>query len=271
VIERLHRDLGLEQGEMTAITDDEAPQLMRAIVAGQIHQLWMADERGQYEHVTTRKQRELSSSSVVRGARLVTGTPFDLEVPMRGGELSTLHLLQNVTVVDTRWLLEFSPEQFGTRKPEIYYDPRLGGLASRQRIRFGKIVLEGASEPIMENTTTTQRQFVDAFTDWAHSKVERELRILGRYNRNVPNVTRNQVQHYIRTRSPWITNLQQLEANDKKMLLMASEPETYLGRDFRIELERRGGRSHDTHHKPHESRRRGWQPRHKRKYHRDTR
>ena len=266
VIARLHRDLGLEQGELTAITPDEAAQLMRAIIAGQIHQLWMVDDRGQYEHITTRKQRELSSSSVVRGARLVTGTPFDLEVPMRGGELSTLHLLQNVTVVNTSWLLELAPEQFGTRKPEVYYDPRLGGLASRQRVRFGKIVLEGSAEPIMDNTPQAQRQFVDAFVDWAHSRVERELRILGRYNQSVPVVTRTQVQHYVRTRSPQITNVQQLEANEKKALLAAAEPETYLGQDFRIELERKGGRSEERHHRPHNGHHRGWQPRHKRKY-----
>ena len=266
VIARLHRDLGLEQGELTAITPDEAAQLMRAIIAGQIHQLWMVDDRGQYEHVTTRKQRELSSSSVVRGARLVTGTPFDLEVPMRGGELSTLHLLQNVTVVNTSWLLELAPEQFGTRKPEVYYDPRLGGLASRQRVRFGKIVLEGSAEPIMDNTPQAQRQFVDAFVDWAHGRAERELRILGRYNRSVPVVTRTQVQHYVRTRSPQITNVQQLEANEKKALLAAAEPETYLGQDFRIELERKGGRSEERHHRPHNGHHRGWQPRHKRKY-----
>ena len=268
VIERLHRDLGLEQGELTAIMPDEAAQLMRAIIAGQIHQLWMVDDRGQYEHVTTHKQRELSSSSVVRGARLVTGTPFDLEVPMRGGELSTLHLLQNVTVVNTSWLLELAPEQFGTRKPEVYYDPRLGGLASRQRVRLGKIVLEGSAEPIMDNTPQAQRQFIDAFVDWAHSRVERELHILGRYNRGVPVVTHTQVQHYVRTRSPRITNLQQLEADEKKALLAAAEPETYLGQDFRIELERKGGRSEERHHRPHNGHRRGWQPRHKRKYNR---
>lgn len=185
---------------------------------------------------------------------------------MRGGELSTLHLLQNVTVVNTSWLLELAPEQFGTRKPEVYYDPRLGGLASRQRVRFGKIVLEGSAEPIMDNTPQAQRQFVDAFVDWAHGRVERELRILGRYNRSVPVVTRTQVQHYVRTRSPQITNVQQLEANEKKALLAAAEPETYLGQDFRIELERKGGRSEERHHRPHNGHRRGWQPRHKRKY-----
>lgn len=268
VVERLHRDLGLEQGEMTVITPDEAAQLMRAIVAGQIHQLWMVDDHGRYEHVTTHQQRELSSSSVVRGVRLVSGTPFDLEVPTRGGELETLHLLQNVTVVDTKWLLELSPERFATRKPEMYYDPRLGGLARRQRVRFGKMVLEGTVEPVMDTSSQSQHQFVDAFTDWAHGKVDRELRILGRYNRNVPNVTRSQVQQYVRMRSPWVTNLQQLEAADKRALLAAAEPETYLGRDFRVDLERKGNRS-EQHHHPHEHRRRGWQPQHKRKYKRD--
>lgn len=274
VIERLHRDLGLDwQGlEVTPspVKQDEARQLMRAIVAGQIDQLWMADERGRYEHVTTHQQRELSSSSVVKGARLVTGTPFDLEVPLRGGELETLHLLQNVTVVDTKWLLELSPEQFGTRRPEVYYDPRLGGLARRQRVRFGKVILEGTAEPVMDDSPDLQRQFIEAFTDWAHGKIERELGVLGRYNRNVPGVTRSQVGQYVRTRSPRVTNLQQLESGDKKALLEAAELETYLGQDFRMELERKGERS-SHHHKPHEGRRHGWQPRHKRKYRRDRR
>ncbi len=270
VIERLHRDLGLEQnaqGQTLSIGDEEARQLMRAIVAGQVHQLWTLDDRGRYEHIDTHQQRELSSSSVVRGARLVTGTPFDLEVPVRGGELETLHLLQNVTVVDTKWLLELAPEQFGTRKPEIYYDPRLGGLAKRQRVRFGKLVLEGTTEPIVDSSPDLRRQFVEAYTEWALARVERELRILGRYNRSVPTVTRSQVAHYVRTCSPRITNLQQLEASDKKALLAAAEPETYLGRDFRVELERRGGRTRD--HHAHEGRRRGWQPRHKRRKRRD--
>ncbi len=269
VIERLHRDLGLEQGEQTPITPDEATQLMRAIVAGQVHQLWMVDDHGRYEHVTTRQQRELSSSSVVRGARLVTGTPFDLEVPTRGGELETLHLLQNVTVVDTKWLLELAPEQFGTRKPEIYYDSRLGGLAKRQRVRFGKMVLEGTTEAIVDSSPELQRQFVEAYTEWAFGRVERDLRILGRYNRSVPSVTRSQVGHYVRTRSPRITNLQQLESSDKKALLAAAEPETYLGSDFRVELERKGGHTHSDRHHSHDKRRRGWQPKHKRKYKRD--
>lgn len=267
VIERLHRDLGLEQGELLAITSDESSQLMRAIVAGQIDQLWTVDDRGRYEHLSGHSQRELSGSSVVKGARLVAGTPFDLEVPTRGGELETLHLLQNVTVVDTKWLLELAPDQFGARKSEVYYDPRIGGLARRQRVRFGKMVLEGATEPIVESSPELYRQFVEAFSEWAFGRVERELRILGRYNRSVPSVTRSQVGQYVRTHTPRVTNLQQLERDDKQRLLAAAEPETYLGRDFRIELERKGGHS-DRHHS-HE-RRRGWQPRHKRKYKRDN-
>lgn len=263
VIERLHRDLGLEQGEMTAIGDDEAGLLMKAIVAGQVNQLWAANEKGFFRHISTNQERELSSSSVVRGARLVAGTPFDLEVPLRGGDLETLHLLQNVTAVDVEWLIEFAPEQFGSRKSEIFYDPRLGGLARRQRVRFGKMVLEGRVEPVVDSSPEFVRRFNDAFSDWAFRRIDHDLRILSRYYRSVPSITRAQVLHHVKSRGFEVTNLQQLSAEDKRKLLAAAEAETYLGEDFRSELEYGAARKRQA--SPHTGRRRGFIARHKRK------
>src|SRR5690606_28220543 len=102
VIGRLHRDLGLEQTEQfTAITPEEEDVLCKAIVSGQTNQLWILTEQGTYQHITSQNERELSSSSRVQGAQLVSGTPFDLEIPTRSGSLETLHLLQGVTAVDT--------------------------------------------------------------------------------------------------------------------------------------------------------------------------
>src|SRR5690606_33372009 len=85
VMERLERDLNLAHIPMSPITDVEQNQLMRCIVAGQISELWTVGERGAVEHIFTRKRRELSSSTVVRSPKLVSGTPFDLQVPTHSG------------------------------------------------------------------------------------------------------------------------------------------------------------------------------------------
>lgn len=266
VIDRLHQDLGLERYELTPILLEEAELLMRAIVAGQIHQLWIQTDNGMYEHIQTGRERELSSSSVVRGAKLISGTPFDLQVPTRSGELETLHLIQGVTVVETNWLLELAPDRFAARKADVIYDPRIGGLARRQRVRFGKMVLEGKSEPMMEVTPESRRQFRDLFSEWAYSRVEHDLKSLARYNHGVPLVTRSQVRHYALMHIPPITNVTQLDSNEKKLLLAAANPETYLGLDFRRNLEYRD-RQHSTRQKrdKYNKRRRGWLPRHKRR------
>ena len=38
-------------------------------------------------------KRELSSGTLVKGASLIAGTPFDLEIPTPRGNLETLHLV----------------------------------------------------------------------------------------------------------------------------------------------------------------------------------
>ena len=267
VIDRLHHDLGLERYELTPILPEEATLLMRAIVAGQTHQLWAATDRGMYQHIQTGKERELSSSSVVRGAKLVAATPFDLQVPTRSGELETLHLIQGVTAVDTAWLLELAPERFAPRKTDLIYDPRLGGLARQRRVRFGKVILEGVTEPVLEASPELHRQFRELFSEWAYSRVEHELKALARYNQRVPLVTRSQVRHYVLAHIPAITNIAQLDSRDKKQLLAAANPETYLGSDFRTNLEYRG-RPDSARQKreKYSKRRRGWLPRHQRRH-----
>jgi hypothetical protein len=98
---------------------------------------------------------------VVRNPKLFAGTPFDLEVPTHTG-LQTLHLVTGVTAVNTEWLLELAPTLFANRKGRVLYDPRLGCLAERQQIRFGKRVLEGQSSPLLEDTRQTRCRALDS-------------------------------------------------------------------------------------------------------------
>lgn len=266
VIERLHRDLGLHDAKLSAITPEEAVSLMRCIVAGQVDQLWQMNERGRAEHLMSGKEREVSSSTVVRNPRIFTGTPFDLEVPSRGG-LETLHLVTELTVVDTAWLSELSPDVFSSRRSKLFYDPRLGGLAERQQIRFGKRIIEGQSTPVQSHSKELRAAFVREFTKWAHGQLERQQHNLARYHHKVPRIVQRDVERMVAQRAQGAVSLDDLTSQQKRDLLALATLEAYLGDDFmnHIGKPRRSPPDESADRR----RRGGWRPTHKRKYQRD--
>lgn len=262
VMERLDHDLGIDQALLTSITPQEQMPLLRSIVAGQIDQLWLVDERGEAEHIATKARRELSSSTVVRNPKLIAGTPFDLQVPTRSGGLETLHLVQGVTVVNTDWLIELAPHLFASRRGKAYYDPRAGMLMTRQLVRFGGRVLEGGGEPITENTPEYRRAFSDAFATWAYEQLERERRTLGRYHtKRIPSVPLRQLQQQVREISGRAISLDELNPHQKVQLMNLSKLDYHLGSDFMAKV----GTTRRDVARP-EQRNRGWMPRHKRKF-----
>lgn len=263
VMERLEHDLGLNQELLTPLTTDEQDQLMRCIVAGQIDQLWMVDEYGKAVHITTKKQREISSSSVVRNPKLIAGTPFDLQVPTRSGGLETLSLVQGLTAVQTDWLIDLAPEVFASRRGKTFYDPRTGMLATRQLVRFGGQVLEGNSIPVTEQTTENKRLFGEAFAAWAYEQLEKERRTLGRYHtKRVPAILLRQLQQQVRAIAGDVTAIDQLPSQQRQSLMNLAKLYTHFGTDFMASL----GATHRENHHPDRSRRRGWRAPHKRKY-----
>jgi len=264
VIERLHHDLGLQDIPLTAIQPDEEGSLLRCITAGEIDQIWSAiDERGMVEHIFSGQQRELSSSSVVRNATLVTGTPFDLQVPLRSGGLETLHLVTGVTVVKTDTLLELAPHLFESKKHITIYDPRLGCLVDKQLIKFGKRTLQGSGQPRLENTRENQQLFAREYTRWAYGLLDQQLQKLQLFHKGVPRIRIEQVQQEFRSRASGIVALDQLDSDGKRRLLALTKLETYLGDDFMHRLGRR------RQPKLEKKRHHGWEPRHKRKFKRD--
>lgn len=264
VMERLEYDLGLNSELLTPITPDEQDQLMRCIVAGQIDQLWTVDDHGNAVHVTTRKQRELSNSTIVRNPKLVAGTPFDLQVPTRSGGLETLNLVQGITAVRTDWLIDLAPHLFTSRRSKIYYDPRMGTLASRQLVRFGGQVLEGSSTPLTDDTPQNRRLFVEMFATWAYEQLEKERRVLGRYHtKRIPSIPLRQLQQQVKSAAQGIVSLDQLSPHQKVALMNLAQLHTHLGTDFMAKL----GVSHrGKKYQPEHGHKRGWQPAHKRKY-----
>lgn len=260
VIGRLCRDLGVPDTPPDYIVADEVEPLLRCIVAGQIDQLWYGIDTGEVEHLFTNHRRELSSSTVLRHPTLITGTPFDLEVPVRGGRLQTLHLVQGATQVDTQWLLDLAPQLFDSRRSKVVYDPRLGGLAKRQQVRHGKRVLQGASTPVLDDTPANRKLFVSEYAAWAYDQIQRQYRNLSQHHRRVPQVSLQQVQQAVRQQADGIVSIDQLPKHDKRSFLALAKIESYFDDDF---FHRLGRPRHDR-KPPRHTKRRGWSPRHKR-------
>jgi len=262
VIERLHTDLGLTGESLGPVAPDEEAVLLRCITAGEIDQVWalVDDKSATVEHIFSGQQREVSSSSVVRNPTLVTGTPFDLQVPLRSGGLETLHLVTGVTVVNLETLLEFSPQLFGPPQTKVGYDPRTGCLVDTQFVRFKKRMLEGMSVPRLENTSENQRLFAREYARWAFEQLERQRRHLERFHKRVPAVPLQRVESELRSLAHGIISLDQLGKDDKRRVTALSKLETYLGDDFVYKLgkPRRQPRPEEK-----QQRRRGWA--HKRK------
>ena len=242
VMERLNSDLGLGEQPLTPITQDEQVALMRSIVAGQTHQLWIVNSKGEAEHLITRKRRELSSSTVVRYPHIFTGTPFDLQIPTYKGDLETLHLVQGITAVDTDWLLELSPDLFAPRRGKVYYDPKMGGLAEKQLVRFGGQVIEGDSTPIYDNTKENQKLFVESFAKWAYERLERERRSLNQhYSRRLPSISLRDLQQDVKSIYGGVISLEQMSPDQKRKLTDLARLDTHLGEGTMQKIAERSG------------------------------
>ncbi len=264
VMQRLNHDLSdieLDDTALTPITNDEQDQLLRCIVAGQIDQLWIVDDGGNATHIATNVARELSTGTVVRNPKLVAGTPFDLQVPIYGGILQTLHLVQSVTAVNASWLAELAPESFAIKRGRTVYDPRTGMLVERRQVRYRGKVLEGSGVAITDNTKPNQRAFQDAFANWAYEQLERERRGLRKlHTKRIPAIPLPQIKQQVKAIASGVIMLDQLGPGQRQDMINLSQLHTHLGTDFMAKLGTTLRKEPGRHHAH-----RGWLPGHKRK------
>lgn len=265
VMERLGRDLQLETRTLTPVTVDEQQGLLRAIVAGQMDNLWLMEFGGKVVHLTSKKERELSSGTVVGHYKLIAGTPFDLQVPGKRGELETLHLVQGVTAVDVRWLVEFAPQMFSLRPGKVVFDPKHGRLVLQQQMKMQGRTIEAGSEPLEDTSPRYAKMFIDAYSAWVSEQLENERNYL-RYNhsRRIPAIPLRQIKDEVRQLIPsGVVSLEDLTAHQRTQLKALEKVAYYLGDAFMAQLgtSRRGNR-----HRDFQAPRRGWTAPHKRKY-----
>lgn len=261
VMERLDRDLGLDISLLEPVTTTEQDQLLRCIIAGQIDQLWTVDDAGEAVHLTRKSKRELSSSSVVVGARLVAGTPFDLQIPTQSGGLETLHLVQGLTKVDASWLTALAPDMFRSRPGKVFFDSHRGRLATRQMLRVGGKTIEAESTPITDSSPRHRRMFSEAYAAWLFDKIEAERRVLkSGQRRRIPGVTLRDVQRKVQPILSGAISLDELSASQRRDLERAGKLEAYLGDHFvaRARADRRRAVEE-------QGSRRTWRPPHKRR------
>lgn len=271
VNERLNNDLNLGAVAPIAIAEEHIEAILRCIVAGQLHQVWAVEPTGEATHIATGQTRELSSGSVVRRSGLVTGTPFDLEVPLESGGLQTLHLVNDATTVSPPWLAELAPDIFSVREGKKYFDSRMGMLLTRTLVTYKGKVFETAGAAVLEHTRENHTLFTTQYSLWLRDRIEEERRTLERANPRIPKISLREIEQRVRYIAPDALSLVQLSKQQRIELSKLAKLETYLGRRFMSSLNKpvdRGSR--------HVRRHTGWQPRHKRKHdrkrdHRDHR
>lgn len=262
VNERLNHDLSLGEVMPLPIPIEATNAILRCIVAGQLHQVWAIEQTGEAMHIDTKQIRELSSGSVVRRNGLITGTPFDLEVPIDSGGLQTLHLVNDATEVDPAWLAELAPHLFSIREGKKYFDAHTGMILARMLLTYRGKVFETAGNAMIEHTKENHRLFVTLYSIWARDRVEEERRTLERANSRLPKVSLNEIQNRVRSIAPGAISLSELSKQQRVELGKLTKLETYLGRRYMAALNKPINRGSHHHHR----RSHGWQPRHKRKH-----
>lgn len=232
VNQRLTRDLGIGETKLTPISDDETEPLLKCIVAGQLHQLWLIEPGGEATNIIDRSTREISSGTVVRHSGLVAGIAFDLQVPTPKG-LETLNLVNDVTAVDPQWLADLAPDLFQAKPGKTYYESRFGSLVTRTILTYAGRTYETAGVPVLEHTRDNQRRFVELYGAWLHGQLDGERRNLQSANyRRIPVITLKQVQSEVRRLAEGAVSLHELSKQQRISLAKLSHMDAYLDESF---------------------------------------
>lgn len=266
VNERLHNDLGLPYGDPLPVAADEEDPLLKCIVAGQLHRLWMLLE-GKALHLMTRQEREVSGTTVAKNAPLFSGTPFDLEIATPNG-LETLHLVNNITAIDPAWLAELLPGTFSSRAGRIEFDPRLGALTQALHLTINGKEIQIPGTPVMERTSANQRLFSVLYSDYIEQELEQQRRALARSNnRHITRVSQQRIREKIHRLAPGAISTAELPRDKRIALYRLAKLETWLGKEFMETLNPPNKDRHD-HHMPrggrHHAHRHEGKPKHKR-------
>ena len=263
VNQRLTHDLGLEESTLAAVTDEESEPLMKCIIAGQLHQLWLVEPGGEATNITDGTSREISNGTVVRHSGLVAGVPFDLQVPTLKG-LEILHLVNDITAVNPAWLVEMAPDLFEAKPGKVYYESHFGSLAVKTLLTHNGRSFETAGIPILEHSHDNQRRFIELYAAWLHGQLEQERRSLQSANyRRIPVISVKQVQSQVRRIAEGVVSLHELSRQQRLSLAKLSHLDAYLDDGFLARLRpARGQHQHNHSNTGNRNHHKRWRKRH---------
>ena len=228
-IDRLNRDLNLYDTVLSAVTKEEMPVVMQAIVAGQLHQLWVMEDHGRVIGLSSKQQRELSSMSVVKKASVIAGTPFDLEVPSASG-LDVLHLVNGLTAVEPDWLVALAPDKFKVTPGKAFYEPRLGALVSKIVVTYNGERFAVTGGTLLPASKPSQQLFVQCYAEWLFQQLEPQRLLWQKANRRrIPEVPIKQLRQQVGYISRGAISVNELSKADRIELMKLAKIETHLG------------------------------------------
>jgi pre-mRNA-splicing factor ATP-dependent RNA helicase DHX38/PRP16 len=229
---RLLHNLSLPDNPLGPISPEDEEPILKCIVAGQLHQIWLMEGLNEAVHLESKKRRELSSTTVVKGAGIVAGTPFDLEVPTPGG-LEVLHLVNDLTVVNPAWLQETAPDSFKVSRGQIYFDPFLGTLAERKNVRYRGRTIDVSGTPVLERTGHIEKLFISEYAKWVQQQLEKQRKDLASINfRRIPSIPVKQIEERVRNYADGAISVAELPKAQRIELHKLARLENWLDQDF---------------------------------------
>ncbi|MBY0359640.1 MAG: hypothetical protein K2W82_16665 [Candidatus Obscuribacterales bacterium] len=150
------------RGKMELKSTGKREDIIRSVVAGMLNLLYQGQNGcfGNAQGV----YREQTQGSVVMGATLVVGQPWDLEVKGKFGFPKTLRLLRLVTEVTPQLLVELAPHlvQVSAERSGMRYDSARDACVSYAQVSF-------AGRPIgrEEVVDSANPGAAELFADWA--------------------------------------------------------------------------------------------------------
>ncbi|MDB5181452.1 MAG: hypothetical protein JWP13_215 [Candidatus Saccharibacteria bacterium] len=255
---RLARDLGLEDSSPVPVQPDEEEPLLKCITAGQLHQIWILEGINEAVHLHSKKRREISTTSVVKGAGIFTGTPFDLEVATPRG-LETLHLVNDITAVNPVWLQELAPDLFKIGQSKVYFDAYLGTLAERGQIKFRGRTIEVSGTPILDRTPGNQKLFIAQYASWLLQQLEKQRQTLSNANfHRIPAIPLKRIEEKVRGIVHGAISVAELPKREKIELFKLAKLESWLDKEFADSLNAPEHSRPGNHNR--KQRRHGWKP-----------
>jgi HrpA-like RNA helicase len=236
IAKQLHSLLNLEYSELTPIGRQDETPLLRSIVAGELHQIWMRDPEGFAIDIDSKKQREISGTTLVKNAFLFTGTPFDLQVPTDNG-LATLELVNALTLIDPQWLTELAPSRFKVQLGKINYEARAGVLTQTMRLYIQGKAIQISGPPIFDRTPANQNLFAARYCDYVEEQLDQQRRAYLSTNRlRIPSVSTQRIRERIHRIAPGAVSVVELAKDQRIGLHKLTKLESWFDQDFMQEL-----------------------------------